>query len=210
MRSSSGIAGVLMFLGLAVAAVAGGQQGDTVSTPGSGVIQVTAVERQAADAMSVLRTRRTADDAMAPDAAERLGERASFGMNPTLSRRAIANIAHSVYIVPANDYVCGALTVGDGAAMSCTTTADLAAGRSHAATATLEGGAIGIYGLVSDGVESVTVATGDADTSTASTENNAYFAAVPKGTVLRNISYTGASGQVEFPIYDPALAFKDD
>ena len=210
MRLSGWITVATMLIALAVAAVAGGQQGETTSTPGGDVVQVTAVERQAAEAMSVLRRTRSADDAMAPDAAARFGERAAFGMNPGLSRRAIGNVAHSVYIVPANDYVCGALTLGPGAGMTCARTGDIATGQSGAATATLEGGAIGIYGMVPDNVESVTIATGASDTTAVSTENNAYFAAVPKGTVLRTISYTGPSGRVEFPIYDPALAFKND
>lgn len=187
----------------AVAAVADG--GDQSSPPGSEAVQVDATEPEAAAAMAALRGDRVDGDALPPDVAEAFGRRAAFGMNPDLSRRLIANTTHSVYAIPAAGHVCMALTVGAGASVNCPRTTDLAAGRAAAGTVTLEEGAIAIYGLVPDGVDSVTVDAGAARPTAIGVSNNAYFTVVPAGTDLRSVGYTGPGGAVEFPIYDPAL-----
>jgi hypothetical protein len=192
---------------MSVAAVA--QSGDAPS-PGEGVPQVTTVEADAQRAMDVLDTARTSSDAMPADVAESLDDHAKFGMNPDLSRESINTIANDVYVIPADDHICSSLTVGDGANLSCAETSDVAAGQVGASTVTLEGGGIAIYGIVPDGVESVTVKTGTSTSTSVATDENAYFTVVPKGTPLRTVGYTGPSGVVEFPIYDPAVVFDEE
>ena len=78
-----------------------------------------------------------------------------------------------------------------------------------ATVVTLEGGAIGIYGIVPDGVDEVTVETGMSGSEVVEVTDNAYFAALPEGTPLGTLSYTGPSGVVEFPLHDPAVAFEE-
>ncbi|HYI99169.1 MAG TPA: hypothetical protein VEX36_05750 [Thermoleophilaceae bacterium] len=168
--------------------------------------QATSIEQEASDAMAVLRRPRVATDSLPTEIVERLDVHADYGMNPELSRRSIVDASNSLYVVPGSGYVCVALTVGEGVNGTCAQTADLVAGRSGAATVTLPGGPVGIYGLVPDEVDSVVVATGESSTTTIEAVNNAYFIAVPEGTVLRSVSYAGPSGTVAFPIYDPALA----
>jgi len=195
---------VICMAALALAVAAGAQEGDDApASPGEDVAQVTAIESTAKQAASVLERSRHTGDAMPEEVAERIDAEARFGMNPGLARRAIASPASSLYLVPANGHVCAALTVGDGATVSCPETADLAAGRSSAATVTLDGGAIAIYGLVPDGVDTVTVNTSHEGLEVAQVVDNAYLAVVPDGTELSSVSYSGPSGAVEFPIYDP-------
>lgn len=190
---------------MSVAAVA--QSGE--SSPGDGVPQVTTIDESAQQAMEVLDEPREPSDAMPTNVAEAIDETAKFGMNPDLSRESIDTLSNDVYVIPAHDHICSSLTVGDGANLSCAETADVAAGKVGPTTVTLGGGAIAIYGIVPDGVRSVTVDTGTSGASTVETSNNAYFTAVPVGTVLRGLSYTGPSGVVEFPLYDPKLAFEE-
>jgi hypothetical protein len=191
---------------MAVAAVAqSGERG-----PGEGVPQVTAVEVEAQQAMEVLDVARTASDAMPTEVAQSIDDHASFGMNPDLSRESIDTIANDVYVIPADDHICSSLTVGDGVNVSCAETSDVAAGQVGASTVTLVGGSIGIYGIVPDGVESVTVKTGTSTSTSVATDENAYFTAVAEGTPLRTVGYTGPSGVVEFPIYDPAVVFDEE
>lgn len=201
----------IALLALAIVAVSAVAQ-EAEETPPSWQAppQVSSVEPAAADTMEVLDEPRAAGDQMPADIAEPLDEKATFGMNPDLSRRAIANVSHSVYVVPANDYVCATLTVGEGANLSCAETEDIAAGRSGPSTVSLDGGSIAIYGVVPDGVESVSLQTGESDSAAVEVTDNAYYTVVPAGTTLRNVSYTGPSGQVEFPIYDPSLVFDEE
>jgi hypothetical protein len=183
----------------AVAATA--HEGDSPMPPGEGVPQVTVIETAAREATSVLATARTTGDALPTNVAEHFGANADFGMNPDLSRRAIGGTS-SVFLVPANDHICAALTVGVGASVSCQETEELAAGEVGAATVTLEGGAIAVYGIVPDDVDSVAIAAGGESTN-AEVVDNAYLAVLPQGAPLETLSYRGPSGPVDFPIYDP-------
>jgi hypothetical protein len=190
---------------MSVAAVA--QSGG--SSPGDSVPQATTVEAEAQAAMEVLDEPRTSADAMPSEVAQSIDEHAKFGMNPDLSREALETVSSSVYVIPANGYICSSLTVGDGASIGCAETEDVAAGEVGATTVTLPGGGIGIYGIVPDGVGSVTVHTGTSSSQTVSVTDNAYFTAQPQGTVLRELTYTGPSGMVDFPLYDPAAVFEE-
>jgi hypothetical protein len=189
----------------AVAATA--QEGGDPVPPGDGTPQVAAIEEAAREAASVLATTRTSGDALPVDVAEHFDENADFGMNPDLSRRAIGGTS-SVFVIPANGYVCATLTVGPGADVSCQRTDKLAAGEVGASTVTLDNGGLAIYGIVPDGVDVVAV-----DAGTDSTEidvvDNAYLAVLPGGADLETVSYTGPAGPVEFPIYDPAAVFAE-
>jgi hypothetical protein len=171
--------------------------------------QVESIEPKAMDGMSVLRTSRKAADALPNDIAAKVDEHADFGMNPHLSRLSIANTVNSLYIVPARDHICASLTVGEGANFNCRSADDLAAGKSGPATVIVEGGGIGIYGVVPDGVDSVYVQTGQSEQIRVDVERNAYFTVMPAGTPIRAMSYVGPSGPVEFDIYDPARAFDE-
>jgi hypothetical protein len=134
---------------------------------------------------------------------------APFGMNPGLSRLAIGNATNSVYVIPASGRICASLTVGEGANLICPSTDDVAGGKAAPATVTIETGGIAIYGIVPDGVESVTVRTADSSSDVA-TERNAYYTVVPRGTALRTVGYDGPSGQVEFPAHDPSAVFEGE
>jgi hypothetical protein len=207
-RSTSILFAVLALLGLTMlVAVAQGQGGE--SSPAEGVAQVTTIEAEAEAAMAVLESSRTSSDVVPSAVAEPIDENARFGMNPDLSRVAVETLSHSLYVIPANGHVCAALTVGDGANVSCPATETVADGESGPATVTLEGGAIAIYGIVPDGVESVTVETGVSASDVVETDDNAYYTVVEEGTVLQTVSYDGPSGEVEFPIYDPSEVFEE-
>jgi hypothetical protein len=194
-------------IAVTVAASASGQESDP--PPGTQETQIESVEQEARQAMGVLDETPTEADAMPEDVADHFDSHARFGMNPDLAQRAMVDTGHSLYVVPANDHVCASLTVGQGATMTCAQTDDIAAGESGPATATLEGGGIAIYGLVPDGVETVTIGTDETATTVIDTDDNAYYTVFAEGTILRNVEYVGPSGPVEFPIYDPALAFED-
>lgn len=186
----------------AVAAVA--QDGDgTATAPGDDVAQVTAVEPAAKNAAAVLARSRASGDAIPTDVVDQINAHPRFGMNPGLSRRAIGSLSNSLYLVPANGVVCAVLTIGQGANMSCPETTDLATGQSAPTTVGLPGGSIGIYGIVPDGVDVVRVATDRPDSGAVKVANNAFFTVVAEGTGLKSVSYSGPSGSVEYPIYDP-------
>jgi hypothetical protein len=190
------------------AVVALADEAEPTATPAEGVEQITTVEPAAEAAMEALEQVRTAADALPADVAEHYDQRAPFGANPGLSRRLIANTTNSVYVVPADDRLCVALTIGQGAGMTCPLTSEVADGLAGPATASLDGD-IAIFGLVPDGVESIDVNTGETDTTQVETTDNAYYTVLPQGAVLRSVSYTGPSGEVEFEIHDPSLAFEE-
>jgi hypothetical protein len=200
------IAGALLAAG-SVAAIAHGDEEPPL--PGEGTEQVTTIEGDALGALGVLREERAASDALPEGVVAPLAENARFGMNPALSRLAIGQAMNSVYVIPANGHVCVGLTVGEGIGMTCTPTADLADAKASPVAGTVDGGAIAIFGLVPDGVESVTVDAGASGASEVETTNNAYYTVVEAGTVLRSVSYTGPDGQVDWPIHSPETVFVD-
>jgi hypothetical protein len=189
---------------MAVVAVADG--GDD-APPRVEADQITAIEPDAKEAMTVLEEPRVTADRLPADLAETIDERADFGMNPDLSRRAIGNASNSIYALPANDHVCAALTLGEGANLNCATTDQIAAGESGPATVVLATGDVAIYGLVPNGVEAVSVQTGTDVSTTVNTQDNAYYTVVQAGTPLRSVAFDGPSGRVDFPISDPAEVF---
>jgi hypothetical protein len=196
----------VLVVGVSAAAIA---TGDDSNPPSDGSSQVTAIEPAARDAMAVLDQPRTSGDPLPATLAAKMDEHSDWGMNPGLSRLAIGNTTNSLYVIPANGHVCASLTVGEGANLTCPPTGDIAAGNAAPATVTLETRGIGIYGLVPDGVDSISIQTGTSESTQLATEDNAYFAVVPPGTPLRTVRYTGPSGPVEFPIYDPARGFDE-
>jgi hypothetical protein len=192
---------------LAVSSVAAVATDDDSNPPSMGHTQVQTIESAAAQALAVLEESRTATDALAPDLAARMDTHAPFGMNPDLSRLAIGNVTNSVYVIPANDHVCVSLTMGDGADLSCPSTEDVAAGNAGPTTVNI-GTGIAIYGIVPDGVESVSIQA-DGPLIGVGTERNAYYTVVPPATPLRSASYDGPSGPVEFDIHDPSAVFEE-
>ncbi|MEX1142470.1 MAG: hypothetical protein WD993_03585 [Thermoleophilaceae bacterium] len=188
---------------VAVTAIAATAQDGDSTPPGSGVPQATTIEEAAKDAAAILRTERTAEDAVRTELAEKIDEHGRFGVNTALSRLAIGTISNSLYLLPATGHVCAALTLGEGASMSCVPTDELAAGNVGPGMAGLPGGAIAIWGIVPDGVDSVTVAAGPHSTEV-ETQGNAYLAVVPAGAAVETATYTGPSGRMEYAIHDPA------
>lgn len=177
--------------------------GDVDPVPdGSGAAQVTSVTAEAADAVSALAEARTASDEMPAEAEAQIDEHADFGMNPDLSRRSVGGTS-SVYLLPASDHVCAALTNGDTTTVTCPEIDEITGGGAGPATVMLTGEAIGVFGVVPDGVESVTLAYGDGQSRTLEVTDNAYFAALAAGTPVGSVSYDGPTGTVDFPIVDP-------
>lgn len=185
------------------------EDGAVSENPGSGLSQVAETPPEAIAAAGVLGTARDSGDELPAPLAEALDAQAQFGMNPDLARRGVAETTHSVFVVPANGHVCGVLTIGEGASTTCSKTADLAAGTAGPATASVAGEAIAVWGVVPDGVDSVTVAAGG-ESSEVATGENAYLAVLPAGAPVESVGYAGPEGWVEFPVRDPADAFASD
>ncbi len=201
------LSAILVTISLCFIAVGAIAADDESGPPGADDARISAIEPDAKEALDVLDQRRVVGDALPEDLTERMDENANYGMNPDLSRLSIANATHSVYVLPANDRVCAALTIGEGANLSCRSTGEVADGEAGAATVLVSTG-IAVYGLVPDGVESVSVQTGTDESTLLDVENNAYYTVVPAGTALRMVRYVGPSGPVEFPIYDPVQALE--
>jgi hypothetical protein len=199
------VALVLLAVG-SVVAIAGD---DESNPPSADVDRVTTIEPEAKEALDILARGRASSDALPQELAARMKEKADFGMNPGLSRRAIGNITNSVYVIPARDHICASLTEGQNATVICPPTDDVAEGKVGAATVVLETGDIGIYGVLPGGVAGVSVQVGASGSIEVPAEDNAYYTVVPAGMRLRAVRYVGPSGPVEFPIYDPALAFEE-
>lgn len=201
-----GLPFAIVVLGLLAIASAGIAGGDDSNPPGSDVAQISVIEPSAKEAMNALEGERTVPDGMSAYLTAKMDEHPDFGMNPSLSRLAIGNATHSVYLIPARGHVCASLTVDEGANITCQPVEEIASGAAGPATVSIAGGDIAIYGMVPDGVQSVSVNTGVADSTEIPTENNAYYAVVPAGTPLRTVSYEGPNGQVDFEIVDPLRA----
>jgi hypothetical protein len=197
----------VVLLAVSVGAIA---DTDETNPPSAGVPQIHEIEPEATEAMAVLERSRGSADALRDDLATKMDAHADFGMNPALSRVSIGNATSSLYVIPARGHVCATLTVGDGANVSCPRTGDIAAGRAAPATVVVETGDIAVYGIVPDGVDSVSVQTGRSESATVETEGNGYYTVIPAGTPLRTVRYTGPSGGAEFPLYDPSLIMKED
>lgn len=195
---------------LAVGVAGATADGDESNSPGADQLQITAIESDARQSMAVLREKRSAGDALRDDLAGRMNRRASFGLNPVLSRLAIKNATHSIYVIPAREHVCVAFTDPVGAGLICPSTDDVARGNASPATAALETGGVAVFGVVPDGVDSVELSAGASEPIDVATEANVYYTVIPSGTPLGSVSYVGPSGPVKFPIYDPALVLKED
>jgi hypothetical protein len=189
---------------LIAGAVGAGATGDDNNPPSADITRVTSIEPEARQALDVLDEGRGPGDALPEDLSSRMKERASFGMNPALSRRAIGNVTSSVYVIPARDHVCVSLTDSDGATVICPTTDDVVKGTVEPATVASASGAIAIYGIVPDGVDSISIQIDGDDSIEVATEDNVYYTVVPSGIALRKVSYVGPSGSVDFKVHDPA------
>lgn len=193
---------------LAAGSVGAIADGDESNPPSAVSSQVAVIEPEAKQTLGVLREKRSAGDALRDDIAGRMDRRASFGMNPGLSRLAIGNATYSVYVIPARDHVCASLVDPEGAGLICPATDDVAEGKAGPATGALETGGVAIFGVVPDGVESVSVQAGTSDSMDIAVQGNAYYTVTPAGMRLKAVSYVGPSGPVEFPIYNPALVLE--
>lgn len=181
---------------------------DDSNPPGQGMARVTAIQPEAKESLEVFERGRSRLDALPDEYAERMGRRASFGMNPDLSRRAISNLARSIYVIPARDRVCASLASPLGVATTCPPTDDLARGEVGGATVALDTG-VSVYGLVPDGVDSVSIETDEHRSMNVPTEANAYYTVIPLDDRVRSMSYVGPSGPVEFALADPRSAMRE-
>jgi hypothetical protein len=200
-----GISAILLLVFGAVGAVA---DRDENNPPSAQPTQVSTIEPAAKDAVGLLEESRGPGDALPDEFEARMDEKSDFGLNPDLSRRAIGNLTSSVYVVPARSHVCASLTDSQGVTVSCPSTEDVAEGKAGPATVAFETGGVAIFGIVPDGVDSVTVQTATSDSVDVPIEDNAYYTVLPPGTPLRTLSYDGPSGPVEFPIYDPVTVLE--
>ncbi len=192
-----------------VAAIAHGDEEPPLR--GQGDVQVTTIDEDALEVVAALREARTAGDALPQDLAEPLGRHAKFGMNPGLSRRTIGQTMNSVYLIPANEHVCVALTDGQGVGTTCASTADVAAGEAGPLVATIdEGRGIAVLGIVPDGIDVAALETGTSESQPIAVVNNTYYAVVPAETELRSVRYEGPGGPVSWPIYAPSSVFEDE
>ncbi len=189
---------------LTVGVMGAGATGDDNNPPSADIVQVTSIEPQARQVLEVLDESRGSGDALPAEVSSQMDERESFGMNPGLSRRAIGNMTNSIYVIPGRGHVCVSLTDSEGATVICPTTDDIAEGVARPATVSLASGGVAVYGVVPDGVDSVSVQTGVSASTEVTVDDNTYYTVVPPGTPLRKVSYVGPSGPVDFDIYDPA------
>jgi hypothetical protein len=209
MKRPHSIALGLVLVALSSAVAVAEVASDDPAAPGQGVDRVTQIEEPAREALGVLREARGGDDSMPADAAAAFTERASFGMNPALSRLAIANLRNSIFVVPARGHTCASMLSGAGAVMQCPKTSDISAGRAGASTAMIDGTAIAIWGVVRDGIESIELRIGG-EIQAVEPQANVYLAIVPAGSPLESVSYVGPSGRVTYPIYDPSKVFDSE
>jgi hypothetical protein len=203
-RTLLGAAMTLLALG-AVTAVASDEEDGR--PPQADVEQVAAVEPEARGAMAIFARPLPAGGAMPEEVAREIDERPVFGVNPDLSRLAVANATISMYVAPARGHVCAVLADPMGHTTTCPSTADIVRGKAGPATVAFPEGT-GIYGVVPDGVESVSVRAGS-DSVDVPVQANAYYTVMPRGAPLRTLAYVGPAGPVEFDIYDPAAVFDE-
>lgn len=196
-------------VGLLAVVSVGVAENDSSEPPGSDARQIAAIEADAKEAISTLERARKGIDALPGELRDELNDRAMFGMNPDLSRLSIGNATSSVYLVPARGHVCAALTAAEGVGTICPSTGEIESGDAGPSTVVLARRDIAIYGVVPDGVTSVSVQTGSADSTRIAVSGNAYYTVIPAGTPLRTVSYAGPDGQSEFEIVDPSLALKE-
>jgi hypothetical protein len=203
---SLGFGALILLVFGSVGAIADGDQSNSPSTQSA---QVEAIEPAAKQAVGLLEESRGPGDELPDEFEARMGEKADFGLNPDLSRRAIGNLTSSVYVVPARAHICASLTDSQGVTLTCPSTDEVAEGKAGPATVAFETGGVAVFGIVPDGIDSVSVQTGTADSIDVATQDNAYYTVLPPGTTLRTLNYVGPSGPVEFPIYDPAAVFEE-
>lgn len=191
---------------IAITAIA--DQGGSVA-PGDGVEQVTEVEPEAEEAVSLLEEQRSAADVVPAEVAEMVEEKVDFGTNADLARLAVGNVSHEVFVVPGRDRVCLAFTIEDGASFNCPSTDDIAAGKAGPTTIALAGGTTGVFGIVPDGVETVALYTDGPGVINVPIDDNVYYTAVPAGVMVQRLDYTGPGGPVQFNLTDPRAAFEE-
>jgi len=194
---------MLTLAAVAATAVATGGDGDRPPTLAEGAELATTISQDAKDAAATLASARVDGDVIPNHLAEPLRRRAAFGANPELSRLAVAQASQSLYLVPGHDHVCLVLTNTEagGWTIVCPTTQDLAAGRAGPMTVGLPGGALAVAGLVPDGIDTVHVRDGAAQT--VPVENNTYYRVFADSETPKTLSYTGPDGPVTWKLANP-------
>lgn len=166
------------------------------------------VDRETAGSIRALREKRDAGDSLPAQAAAVVAKASPRGANPSLSVKALSNGKQTLYLVPARDGVCLAVTdVSSGTGVGCDLATELG---SSAATpsVTLSGcsvpGADGspqcnsvlLYDVVPDGVAEVSVESSSAPPVTTPVRNNVYLVEVGSRADIK-VVYESADGVVE-------------
>jgi hypothetical protein len=156
---------------------------------------VAAVPEEQADQIEQLDRPRNSDDALPKEWRERLasGDESDehWGANPSLARRT----APGTWIVPGDGYVCVAnATAGEGAlGFGCATPQDVEKGLLAPADIDANGNGV-LTGVLSDGVNEVTLVNHDGSTRTVAVERNTYRAAID--AELKEVRFTDTGGEV--------------
>jgi hypothetical protein len=182
------LASLLAVGGLAVVGGAGigVAQGDPAAPIVSANTQarVTAIGADQASAFGILRRDQRASDAIATNA------KGPFGANLTLARR-VTGDAGDVRVVPANDdYLCLRGEDSVGSVWTCTPTDVAEAGRLVLSLRTPGSSSVPVYGVVPDGVKSVTL-TDATGTRALAVDNNVYTVVADSPT---SVEYSDGSG----------------
>lgn len=162
---------------------------------------VTAVPADQAAAFGVLRREAGPGDQLPPAALRAVveGPQADFGANPALARRAAANAAGDLFLVPADGQLC--LVTADGSA-ACNRPAD--AVRGYLVLVQSRGaGAARVSAALPDGVRRVEVASRGASTA-AGADVEANVATVDAAGELEALSFVDAAGTANrVPLMSP-------
>lgn len=167
-----------------------------------------AVSEDLAANVGVLKTERSAEDVLPATVAEGLGRTQPHGANPNLARKALERNGWTAYVLPANNAVCGVLLIPGGiSAPACSSLADLKAGTGSPISAL--GDCVKppddappvckkatVFGVVPDGVGSVTIVYSSGQRVPVAVQNNAYLVDVALDGSPLSVSYAGPAAQV--------------
>lgn len=197
MRHSKVVAGGLGVVALlSVASVVQVSNGQSPrDRPGDAAAPASATE------LGVFARERGTRDVMPSEAATAL-RLAGKGADPSFARRATGDSVRSLFVVPADDAVCHAITDGVETGIGCDEVSALKAGTA-APGVLLKGEILTLHGIVPDGVSVVTIHHAGGGQTERPTEDNGYLFSIPVDSKPVSFSYDGPNGTVEFPVGDP-------
>jgi hypothetical protein len=160
-------------------------------------LAATGVEPALAESFGVLRGAAVADG-LSSRLSSRIGDGPSrfFGASVELSRVSVERGGDTLYVIPGRGSLCLALDWTEGVNVGCTDSTRAKAGYTLTTVGTRSG--ITIYGLVPDGVPSVTVRLAGGEDVTSDVVGNGYIAQVAGTPTM--LSYAAPNGKVELQI----------